>query len=145
MPSDYLNSWMNYFCSFVSLTSDFEKDVSNVCKILICQWHIFSSSKNRDPPIQSTNEALKKWVWVVVCPGCFIMSIQCCKRAPFADIPTIIPPVNKENVFGTYSNRYLEYLMVSRLNGPFIQETYQCIHLVVHFLYPKRRYGDLTS
>ena len=74
------------------------------------------------------------------------MSIQCCKRAPFADIPTMIPPMNKEKVFERYNNKFLKYLkIVSRLNYPFIKETYQCTHLVVHFLYPKQRYGDLTS
>ena len=40
------------------------------------------------------------------------MSIQCCKRAPFADIPTMIPPMNKENVFETYNDKCLKYLKV---------------------------------
>ena len=40
----------------------------------------------------------------MVCPGCFIISTQWCKRAPLADIPTIIPPMNRKKVGDEHRN-----------------------------------------
>jgi hypothetical protein len=76
------------------------------------------------------------------------MSIQCCKREPFADMPTMIPPAKKiiQINFLDFSTTIpcLICLILKKKGSIFYLLSYRCIRQVYHFLYPKLIYADLT-